>query len=392
MLKLTPDQAAALADDVYALSRTRTIEEALRYLNDEYNSLLTFHETCMLKGRTGGPAFIKCTTAFGFTLVGKGPYKGQAFILFRGTQYLADWLTNINVMHARSSYNEFVHDGFNTALKSMRPQLMTFLTSAQREGLHTIHCIGHSLGGALATLCGEWIRANYKLRPYIYSFGSPRVGFEGFSRTCAREIGNSRIFRAYHKTDIVPCIPIWPYVHTPNDGTEYYLPSPGFLPGAEYHEMRRYKESVEEKSWLALSGIKPERRSDASIAAWLKKEGPVGVTISALSWIDDAIKFVVRKCLAGADWILSSAVGTYATIMDRLAYMLSQGLTLEENVSAWVLYLMKKIAAFVGRCHDIASADLNQSFIKVLLIELQRKVNATAQTALNQALVNGRAI
>lgn len=392
MPELTPDQATALADDVYALSRFKTIDEAVKYLNEEYHGNLTFSETDIIKGKTGGPGFIKSRTAFGFTLIGNGPYQGQAFILFRGTQYLADWLTNINVMHSRSSFNESVHDGFNTAFKSMQPQIRSFVAATRTQGIHTIHCIGHSLGGALATLCGEWLRATYKVCPYIYTFGSPRIGFEGFARACAREIGNAQIFRAFHKTDIVPCIPIWPYVHTPNDGSEYYLPSPGVVPGAEYHDMRRYKTSVEGKSWSVLSGLKPERRSDASIAAWLKREGAVGLGITMVSWIDDAIKFVVRKCLETAAWVLSTAIGTYATIMDRLAYMLSHGVTLEENVSAWVVFLMRKIAVFVGRSQNIQSSDLNQGFIKKLLVELQRKVNIAAQAALNQLLVNGRAI
>jgi triacylglycerol lipase len=208
--------------------------------------------------------------------------------------------------------------GFNTAFKSMKPQLISFVSSARAQGVHTIHCIGHSLGGALAPLCGEWIKAAHDPRPYVYSFGSPRVGFEGFARAYTREIESSHIFRAYHKTDIVPCIPIWPYVHTPNDGTEHFLPSPGILPGAEHHNMQHYKNSVEDKSWLALSGIKPKKRSDSSIAAWLKKEGPVGITTAAIGWIGDGIQFVLRKCLSGAEWLLSRAVGTSATIMDRL--------------------------------------------------------------------------
>lgn len=392
MGNLTPDQAVNLADDVYALSRLDTISDAVAFLEKRYKGKLSFHENKMIKGKTGGPGFIKCRTAFGFALVGNGNYKGQAFIIFRGTQYLADWLTNLNVLQSKSCFNQYVHDGFNTAFKSMKSQLTEFIAAIQAQGVHTVHCIGHSLGGALATLCGEWIKAVYKLCPSIYSFGSPRVGFEGFSRSCTREIGSSQIFRAYHKTDIVPCIPIWPYVHTPNDGTEYYLPSPGVVPSAEYHDMRHYKESVEGKSWLALSGIKPEKRSEASIAAWLKSQGPVGLTTAAISWIGDAIRFVLKKCLAGAEWMVSTAIGTSATIMDRLAYILSKGITLEENVSAWVVYLMRKIAAFVGQCRDISDKDITQSFIRTLFIELQKKVNATAQSALSQALVKGRGL
>lgn len=274
----------------------------------------------------------------------------------RGTQYLADWLTNLNVGCSRSSLNQLVHDGFNTAFKSMEQQLTDFIESSVKSGkIHTIHCIGHSLGGALATLCGEWIKAKYGIKPYIYTFGSPRVGMSSFATTCTREIGNERIFRAYHKTDVVPCIPLWPYVHTPYSGTQYYLYSPGVLPGAEYHSMNHYVASVRGKSWLSLSALRPEEKSDFSIAAWLKEEGPVGVTIKAVEWLDAAIQFVIKKCIGAAEWLVSRSMGASATIMDRLAYMLSDGVSLEENISAWVVRLIRKILSFLGRAHHALS-------------------------------------
>lgn len=215
----------------------------------------------------------------------------------------------------------------------------------------------------------------------------------GFATTCTREIGNKHIFRAYHKTDVVPCILLWPYVHTPYSGTQYYLYSPGVLPGAEYHGMNHYVASVRGKSWLSLSALRPEEKSDFSIAAWLKEEGPVGVTIKAVEWLDAAIQFVIKKCIGAAEWLVSRSMGASATIMGRLAYMLSDGVSLEENISAWVVRLIRKILSFLGRAHHaLSKAELNRTYIKSVLTDLQVKLNSIAQNALSQALVQGRAL
>jgi triacylglycerol lipase len=393
MSQLQPRLAASLAEAVYALTKTDSIDRAVKDLNAQFGGILTFGEEVMLKAKTGGPWFIKCKTAFGFTLLGKGAFEGQAFILFRGTQYLADWLTNANVINSRSlGFEQHVHDGFNTAFKTMLPQIESFVRGLSGKGIHTIHCIGHSLGGALATLCGEWIKSNLGIKPFIYTFGSPRVGFAGFASACVREIGAQQMFRAYHKTDVVPCIPIWPYVHTPNDGTEYYLPSPGIFPGGEYHGMIHYVKSVENKTWEMLASQKKEQKTDINVMAWLKSLTPASVTEKAVEWIEAALQFVIRKVAGAGAWLISSALGASATIMDRLAYILSNGVTLEENISGWVALLIKKIQQFLGGRANFDKSQLNKDFIKQVLTRLQTKLNAMAHNALSQALVKGRAL
>lgn len=389
---LTPAQSSDLAKDIYALTELQSLDLAMNYLNKKYNGLFKFSDDNLLKGKTGGPGFIKCRTGFGFCLLGTGRLEGNAFIIFRGTQYLADWLTNLNVMTSKSSYHQSVHDGFNQSFKSMKPQLLQFISALHKNNITTIHCIGHSLGGALATLCGEWIKFSQNIKPYIYTYGSPRVGLQGFSHSCTMSIGSERIFRAYHKTDVVPYIPIWPYIHTPDFGTEYYLYSPGVVPGAQYHSMSEYVTSVRKHSWQSLSAFKPEKKSDAGIAQWLKQKGPVGVTITALDWISDAIVFVIKKCISSAQWLMEKSMGASATIMDRIAYILSNGATLEENISAWVVYLIQKIMSFLGYVRTVAQQDLNRQFIKNVFTQLQQKLNSIAQNALSQALVEGRAI
>lgn len=391
-MELSPLQSASLAQDTYALTKFNTLDDAYFFLNQRYKNVFGFDEKNLIKGKTGGPGLIKCRTAFGFTLIGQGNYQGQAFILFRGTQYLADWLTNLNVITTKSCFHQSVHDGFNQAFKSMEPKIDEFFSSLRKSNITTVHCIGHSLGGALATLCGEWIRSSKKIKPYVYTYGSPRVGLKGFSQVCTKEIGSERIFRVYHKTDVVPYIPIWPYVHTPDGGTQYYLHSPGVIPGAEYHDMTKYVDSVRKYSWSSLSAMKPEKKTDSGIAQWLKQKGPVGVTVTALDWLSDAIIFVIKKCVSSAQWLIEKAMGASATIMDRIAYILSHGSTLGENISSWVVYLIRKIMGFLGQVRSISQQDLNRQFIKKVFTQLQQKLNGIAQNALNQALVQGRAI
>ena len=392
MTAISPELGARLANGVYSLTKREKLKDALTDLNLMFGDIFTFSEEVLLKAKTGGPWFIKCRTAFGFTLLGKGPLQGHAFFLFRGTQYLADWLTNLNISVSRSPSGQPVHDGFNKAFKTMEPKLKEFMATVQKGNITHIHCVGHSLGGALATLCGDWIKSGYKIKPYIYTYGSPRVGLYGFADLCTTTIGAERIFRAYHKTDIVPCIPIWPFIHTPNAGQDYYLPSPGIIPMAEYHGMDHYINSVKGKSWPTLAALESERKSDDGIVRWLKSSSPIGLTITALEWLNQALVYVLKKCLKGVAWAISGAFGTSFTLMDQLAYVLKKGIDVSENVSSLVLNLIKKMMEILGMKKVLKAAELTREFIRSIFLKLQQKVNDFTQAALSKVLVKGRAV
>lgn len=392
MPEFSPKVAASLARDVYALTQESSIEKAIGLLNDRYGGNLTFVEEVMLKAKTGGPWIIKCRTAFGFMLVGKGQLQGHAVFLFRGTQYLADWLTNLNVGLSRGASGQPVHDGFNLTFKTMEPKLKEFMGSLLKNKITQIHCIGHSLGGALATICADWIRSSYKIKPYLYTFGSPRVGLIGFADCCTSNIGAERIFRAYHKTDIVPCIPTWPFIHTPNSGTDYYLPSPGIVPWATYHGMDKYVESVSGKNWPAVAALKTERKTESSVVQWLKSSSSMGLSIAALEWLNAALVYVLRKCLNGAAWAISNDMGSAFTLMDQLAYVLKKGIDISESVSSLVVNLIRRIMEILGLRRALKAADLSREFIRNIFLRLQAKANEYVKAALSHALVKGRAI
>lgn len=393
-MELRPHFSARLARDVYALTEHDTLKRAYALLSSNYGGVFdVIEESTMLKGETGALGPLKCRTAFGFTLIGKGKLEGNAFIIFRGTHYKADWLTDGNVAVSSSATGKSVHDGFNKSFKSMEPQLMRFMDKVAQSNIHTIHCIGHSLGGALATLCGEWIKSVYKRSSYIYTFGSPRVGLYSFAKACTSAVGDKNIFRVYHKTDIVPCVPTWPFYHAPITGRDYLLYSPGLIPMGEYHRMKNYVGSVSKyKGWAGLMYQPVIAKDERSIMRWLKEHGASGITISALDWLESAIKFVLEKAVKGALWMISSAFTTGFTLLDKIAYMLHCGIELAGETSEWVLLLIKKIIRIIGGNEVIEQTDLTIGFLRYIFQRLMHRVNQYVREAMNQMLVNGRAI
>jgi len=388
-MKFTPGQSASLANSVYALTKLGTLDEAYEALNATYQGRFKFAEDNMLGGKTGA-GYLKVKTAFGFLLEGTASQSGNAVIVFRGTQYLADWLSNANILYSRSSKGYRVHDGFNQAFLSMLPTIRKFV-SGLPIGTE-VHCVGHSLGGALATIAGEWVANNSSLKPRVYTFGSPRVGFTDFAQGCTSLLGCERIYRTYHTSDIVPCIPIWPFTHTPYKSKDYGIKTPGLVPGAEWHDMSAYEKNVKKKSWDVLYSERPAPRSDAGIEQWLKKDVRVPSTMEALEWISDAIGYVVRKCVSAVASTIDFVGASMFTIMDKLSYILSKAMRIDELLSDWVLYLMRKISNFLGKVSAVETADISRETIRNLLTQLSKKANEMAYRALSKTLAGGRAI
>ena len=66
---------------------------------------------------------------------------------------------------------------------------------------HQIWVCGHSLGGAMATLCANRLRESV---PILYTYGSPRVGSSVFVNNCDVEH-----HRYQNNNDVVPTVPFW---------------------------------------------------------------------------------------------------------------------------------------------------------------------------------------
>ena len=117
-----------------------------------------------------------------------------------------------------------VHRGFNTEVDDLWPRIeRSLLAEEASESKRTIWFCGHSLGGAMATICaGRCFHSPEVPDPEgLYTFGSPRVGDKQYINYCTVEH-----VRLVNNNDIVPRLPprIMGFRH---HGKELYLDHKG---------------------------------------------------------------------------------------------------------------------------------------------------------------------
>eukprot|EP00192_Tetraselmis_astigmatica_P025377 CAMPEP_0117674544 /NCGR_PEP_ID=MMETSP0804-20121206/15100_1 /TAXON_ID=1074897 /ORGANISM="Tetraselmis astigmatica, Strain CCMP880" /LENGTH=422 /DNA_ID=CAMNT_0005483431 /DNA_START=67 /DNA_END=1336 /DNA_ORIENTATION=+ len=102
-----------------------------------------------------------------------------------------------------------VHSGFfrsynNSALREA--MLMSVLEMMDEHPGAPLHVVGHSLGGAMASICALEMRLVLGVEDVrITTFGSPRVGNDKFHNLFDNVLQRSRRFT--HNNDIVPSVP-----------------------------------------------------------------------------------------------------------------------------------------------------------------------------------------
>jgi hypothetical protein len=164
-------------------------------------------------GSTLVEAMTKSTGIFG--LVGQNEDTKTAFVSFRGTQDLDDWIHDFDAETAdyqpRPGYGQ-VHAGFQEVYRLVRGSLAANLATAC-QGCTQLLLTGHSLGAALAVLAAPDVRWNMppQLEPRLITFAGPRVGLPDFVNSFNTDI--EACFRVVNLLDIVPHVPGPPYVH-----------------------------------------------------------------------------------------------------------------------------------------------------------------------------------
>ncbi|KAH7434332.1 hypothetical protein KP509_06G012200 [Ceratopteris richardii] len=163
---------------------------------------------------------------------------GSLAFVFRGTETLrlrsilhdmaTDALKIQDIVYDGSREQIKVHKGFLLALhdvtktsrKDENIRLVADGLGVHADNVRRVICIGHSLGGALATLCAHWCRHVGYPRAEIWcvTIGSPRVGNHNFAADFKyRVVTKKRSYRVVNKGDIISHVPrisvACPYKH-----------------------------------------------------------------------------------------------------------------------------------------------------------------------------------
>ena len=147
----------------------------------------------------------------------------DSVVVFRGTEpnEWGDIQADANALTAIAETIGKVHRGFKAEVDELWPHI----EGALAENSKPLWITGHSLGGAMATICtGRCLISHIRSEPSeLHTFGSPRVG-------CKKYVNFSNVphFRWVNNNDIVTRVPtVWMgYRHS---GQEMYLNRHGKL-------------------------------------------------------------------------------------------------------------------------------------------------------------------
>ncbi|KAK7200053.1 lipase domain protein [Novymonas esmeraldas] len=110
----------------------------------------------------------------------------------------------------KTSWRPTCHAGFLTIWKTLRPTVLSRLRDLLRDDRGTVYRVfttGHSLGGALASLCAYSVTCMLRRMDYpitdvtVYTFGQPRLGNHTFQRLYNKAVPRS--FRIVNESDVI---------------------------------------------------------------------------------------------------------------------------------------------------------------------------------------------
>jgi predicted lipase len=149
-------------------------------------------------------------------------HNGSQWIIFRGTQEAKDWLMNLSAVPWRVG-KRWVHGGFAMAQASVWKRIRKQLKRNVK-----IYCVGHSLGGACATVSALRLQSEGFKSVRLVTFGRPNVFLKS-----AKNMNLKCNVSVVSGSDIVATVPRIAYgpdgngkqdiVYLANDGLVDYL-------------------------------------------------------------------------------------------------------------------------------------------------------------------------
>ncbi|MDX1391455.1 MAG: lipase family protein [Rheinheimera sp.] len=390
MATLTPKLAVQLASAAYDIKAPGS--SGIYYFGKSAPDIDKSFQFDMAKGPIQGISgsilarMLKRSTGFAAVGKGKGQYDGDHVIAIRGTASLSDGITDAHIGLTGGDNNALIHAGFNKTFQSMKPALENTLTPMlARSSTGTVHCVGHSLGGALAHITADWVKRRYKNKVFLYTFGAPRVGLDGFALKTSNNI--DRIFRCTHAADPVPMVPLWPFVHAPYQGEEVLLAqgqgisfaahkmameaTPGYLNTASSNSWR----SLQTRSSLNHIAVrfKYENRHQASFSNyWAEK-----ISSGLITLLKDAGYYTAVMAQA--------AIGTGLTFYDMLARTLEAVAKASTKLAEQTKGLLGHMLVFARQAVTTV-AELSYKFIRWVFDVTLGALYRTAREAINSVM------
>lgn len=131
---------------------------------------------------------------------------GNAYLAFRGTAGFWEWAADgviLQLPYEAAVGNACAHTGFQFVWSELQTQVLGSCPANAKK----LYVVGHSLGGALATLAAPAVAAQAGTAVTAYTFGSPKVGNPDFVNWYDAKVPTT--YRIQNSWDIIaPIVPV----------------------------------------------------------------------------------------------------------------------------------------------------------------------------------------
>ncbi|MBL8590996.1 MAG: lipase family protein, partial [Methylobacteriaceae bacterium] len=266
-----------------------------------------------------------------------------------------------------------------------RPAITQFL-DAQKPRF--VHVVGHSLGGALATMAAEQI-AGAGVPAKLYTFGSPRVGLARFARRVDMAVGVANIYRCYHMADPVSMLPVFPFCHVSLAMGGYRLASPGDIVAVSAHLLGGYATDAGDRSWDEIGRVRNPFGSLTAAQAWLEQAAQGAIAFPTMSGTAISLAAQALNLIIQAAVTLGVAATMLAeTAADWLAQLLARIIAASIELGRMVRHFVMVCLRLVGAAVVVSAegAGLAASFIRAVLEMLFHAIATRAARAIQLRL------
>ncbi|WP_246065690.1 lipase family protein [Limnobacter alexandrii] len=333
-------------------------------------------------------------SGFGFMAQLNGGRSREIVIATRGTtNSFADYGTDINAIPTPGPTGHAIHKGFNTTFKSYVQQLNEFIKQ-QNLGFKptAVHCMGHSLGGALANLNAAAC-AELGLNSYLYTVAAPRVGMLPYAEHLSKKMNAEHVYRVANEADAVTMLPVYPFVHAPYCHGTVLLDGGWATVSAFQHKLATGYSSMVNSTWKQMqshtrgkqqqleNSMYPANNAEAGRFEQLAKMPGAMFSGRLLKLINKAIHDMLSRL--GAQSLLS--VGHYGTgaftVLDQMAEILARYAQASHKQAKEVAGMLNAIMAYLGRAtHTVVDASV--ATIRWVFGLLHQSVNTMAKQAI----------
>ena len=388
-MELYPGQIYKLTDQAY-----ESKDISLGNFKDKVRYALPFVGKDSVRIITATSGLITpVSSGFGFMAQLNGGRSREIVIATRGTATWADAGTDINAIPTPGPTGHAIHKGFGTTFKSYVQQLNEFIKQ-QNLGFKptAVHCMGHSLGGALANLNAAAC-AELGLNSYLYTVAAPRVGMVPYAEHLSKKMKAAHVYRVANEADIVTMVPCYPFVHSPYVHGTYLLEGGLLKINPMQHMLANGYGSMVNASWKQMQSLtqgKQQQLENSLYPANNKEAGQFeqlakmpGAMFSGrlLKLINKAIHDMLTRL--GAQSLLS--VGHYRsgafTVLDQMAEILARYAQASHKQAKEVAGMLNAIMAYLGRSTH-ALADASVATIRWVFNLLHLSVTTMAKQAI----------